>query len=52
MYITNMYITRKEILNKAYHDCMCELYAKSQPMADYDNLVAELKAGKIDEEKD
>ena len=45
-------LDRKEILNKVYHDCMVEMYAKAQPMADYDNLVAELKAGKIDEEKD
>lgn len=40
-------LTRKEILNKAYHDCMHEMYAKSQPEADYDNLIEEYCSGKI-----
>lgn len=40
-------LDRKEILNKAYHDCMCEMYAKSQPEADWDNLVEEYRLGKI-----
>ena len=45
-------INRDEIIKNAIHDCYVELYAKAQPMADYDNLVAEMKAGKIDEKKD
>ena len=40
-------LDRKEILNKAYHDCMHEMYAKSQPEADYDNLIEEYHQGKI-----
>ena len=40
-------LTREEILNKAYHDCMHEMYAKSQPEADYDNLIEEYRSGKI-----
>lgn len=40
-------LTREEILNKAYHDCMAEMYAKSQPEADYDNLLEEYRSGKI-----
>ena len=43
-------VNRKEIIKKAIHDCYAELYAKAQPLADYDNLVAERKAGKINEE--
>lgn len=40
-------LTREEVINKAYHDCMHEMYAKSQPEADYDNLLEEYRSGKI-----
>lgn len=40
-------LTREEVLNRAYHDCMAEMYAKSQPEADYDNLLEEYRSGKI-----
>ncbi len=40
-------LDRKEIINKAYHDCMVEMYAKAQPEADYDNLIEEYRTGKI-----
>ena len=40
-------LTREEILNKAYHDCMCEMYAKAQPEADWDNIVEEYRTGKL-----
>lgn len=40
-------LTREEILNKAFNDCMSEMYEKSQPCADWENLIAECKAGKI-----
>lgn len=46
------YITREDVLTKAVEDCWREMFAKAQPKADYDNLIAEYKAGKIDEEKD
>ena len=44
-------LDRKEIIQRAFHDCMCEMYAKSQPEADYDNLVQEYKDGKIGKEE-
>lgn len=40
-------LTREEILNKAFNDCMSEMYEKSQPCADWENLIEEYKAGKI-----
>ena len=43
-------LTREEILNKAYHDCMCEMYAKAQPEADWDNIVEEYRTGKLGKE--
>lgn len=45
-------LDREEILVKAIEDCYKEMFAKAQPMADWDNLIAEYKAGKIDEKKD
>ena len=45
-------LDREEVLVKAVEDCYREMFAKAQPMADWDNLVAEHKAGKIDEDKD
>ena len=45
-------IERKDIIQEAYDKCMEEMYAKSQPEADYKNLIAEIKAGKINEQKD
>lgn len=38
---------RQEILKRAYHECMAEMYAKSQPSADYNQLLEDAKAGKI-----
>lgn len=43
-------LTREEILNKAYHDCMCEMYAKAQPEADWDNIIEEYRLGKLGKE--
>lgn len=40
-------LDREKILDKAYHDCMYEMYAKAQPEADWDNMVEEYRAGKI-----
>ena len=45
-------LDREEVLSKAAQDCYREMFAKAQPMADWDCLNAEYKAGKIDEEKD
>lgn len=40
-------LTRKDILEKAYHDCMSEMYAKAQPAANYDEILAGVKDGTI-----
>lgn len=40
-------LDRKEILERAYHECMAEMYAKSQPSADYNQLLEDAKNGKI-----
>lgn len=45
-------LDREEVLCKAYEDCIHEMFAKAQPSADFDNIIAEVKAGKIDEGKD
>lgn len=38
---------RKTVLAKAVDECLREMYARSQPMADYDNIVEEYRTGKI-----
>lgn len=38
---------RDSVLDRAYHDCMREMYKKSQPSADYDQLIEDVKSGKI-----
>lgn len=45
-------LEREDILVKAMEDCYREMFTKAQPAADWDNLIAEYKAGKIDEDKD
>lgn len=45
-------LDREEVLWKAYEDCIREMFAKAQPAADWDNIIEEYKAGKIDEKKD
>lgn len=45
-------LDREEVLCKAYEDCIREMFAKAQPSADWDNIIEEYKAGKIDEKKD
>lgn len=41
-------LDRNEIISKAIDDCMREMYAKSQPVGDFDQLVQDVKDGKID----
>jgi len=48
----NNFLDRETVLGKALEDCYREMFAKAQPAADWDNLIAEYKEGKIDEEKD
>lgn len=40
-------LDRKEILERAYVECMSEMYAKSQPSGDYKQYVQDVKDGKI-----
>lgn len=40
-------LDRKEILERAYHECMVEMYAKAQPSADFNQLLEDAKNGKI-----
>ena len=44
-------VNKETIMSRAIHDCMKEMYEKAQPMADWDNLIAEYKAGKIDKDE-
>ena len=40
-------LDREEILKRAYHECLTEMYAKSQPSVDYNQLLEDAKNGKI-----
>lgn len=40
-------LDRKEILERAYTECMTEMYAKAQPSVDYHQLIEDAKNGKI-----
>jgi len=44
-------LTRKEVLNKAVHDCYKEMYAKAQPPADWDQIIKEFEEGKRDKDE-
>ena len=39
-------LDRKNILEQAVHDCFKEMYAKSQPSADWDQIIQEFNDGK------
>lgn len=41
-------ITRNDIIERAFIECMTEMYAKAQPSADYNQLINDYKDGKID----
>lgn len=40
-------LDRSEVIKKALHDCLCEMYAKAQPEADWDNILEEYRTGKL-----
>ena len=42
-------LDRKEILERAYDECMTEMYAKAQPSVDYHQLLEDFKSGKLTE---
>ena len=43
-------LNRDEVISRAFHDCMKEMYAKAQPSVDYDQLISDFKSGKITED--
>lgn len=47
----NKMLNRREVLDKAIHDCYREMYAKAQPSADWDQIVQEFKDGKRDKDE-
>lgn len=40
-------LVRRTIIERAYHDCMKEMYARAQPSCDYDQLLKDAEEGKI-----
>lgn len=43
--------TREDIIKEAIHECFKEMYAKSQPSVDYDELLEKFRNGEITEGK-
>ena len=41
-------LDKNTILERAYEECMCEMYKKAQPSVDYKQLLEDVKSGKID----
>lgn len=39
-------LNRQKIIEQAFHDCMKEMYARSQPSVDYDQLLEDAKKWK------
>jgi hypothetical protein len=40
-------LNREKIIDRAYYECLKEMYAKSQPSVDYDQLLSDFKEGRI-----
>jgi len=40
-------VSKETVMSQAIHDCMAEMYAKSQPPADWDQLIEDIRTGKI-----
>lgn len=47
-----MILNRNDVLHEAYIECLTEMYAKSQPPADFKKLNEDVKNGVIDEKND
>ena len=45
--MNNNILSRKKVLEKAYDDCMAELYRKSQPSADINEYIEKIKSGEL-----
>lgn len=45
-----MSLKRNNIIDKAFKECLTEMYLKAQPSADYSQLVRDVKEGKIIDE--
>lgn len=44
-------LTRRKIIEQAYHECMVEMYAKAQPSANFNQLLEDAKNGKISKDE-
>lgn len=44
-------LNRRSILERAYHECMREMYSRAQPSCDYDQLLKDAADGKIGKEE-
>lgn len=44
-------LDRKEILERAYNECITEMYAKAQPSASFNQLLSDAKEGKISKDE-
>lgn len=45
-------VNRENILNEAYKACMTEMYLKAQPSADFNKLLEDVKAGKLEDSQE
>lgn len=45
-------IDRSEIIDRAYNECLTEMYAKAQPSANFKELVESVKTGKINDDRE
>lgn len=42
-----MILSRRDMMKRAYNECLTEMYAKAQPYADFNTLIEEVKNGNI-----
>ena len=42
-------LDRDNIIQRAVHECLEEMYAKAQPSANYKELIEKVKSGKIED---
>ena len=42
-------LDRDNIIQRAVHECLEEMYAKAQPSASYKELIEKVKSGKIED---
>lgn len=42
-----MYLSRNEIISEAIYKCYKEMYKMAQPSVDFDQIIEDIKSGKI-----